>query len=109
MPPRGETTSRPAIEFEHYQDSELLGIELTNDAFVALDKIENRPAAFCDPASGFEKSFGYFDNSQSNTMALLRKVGSAAQEHPECMCSLTGAVFTKLTLLSPRLVENWLR
>lgn len=43
---------------------------------MTLDQVEGRPAAFRDPSPDFEKSFGYFDNSQSNTMALLRKVGS---------------------------------
>lgn len=52
---------------------------------MTLDQVEGRPLAFCDPAPGFEKSFGYFDNSQSNTMALLRKVGSTGKEQSECM------------------------
>lgn len=63
---------------------------------------ESSQSAFCGAASGFRKSFGYFDNSQSNTMALLRKVRHTREEQSKCMIVCTSK---KLTILPDHLVE----
>jgi hypothetical protein len=44
---------------------------------IGFDDIESPPAVINGPGSAtFGHNFGYSDNSQSNTMALLRKVGT---------------------------------
>lgn len=97
LPPRSETASRQISESAQGQEtSKSLGGQSTNEAFLALDQVDGDPAAFCDPSFGIGKSFGYFENSQSNTIALLKKVGDTKEDQSDCMCF---AILTKLTSL----------
>lgn len=87
LPPVSEAASHQASGSAQYQEaSRNLGIQPTNEAFTALDQVEGGPAAFCAPVSGIGESFGYFEDSQSNTMALLRKVGLIKEDRSDCMC-----------------------
>lgn len=97
LPPLREAASCQVPDFAQHQEfDEQLGVQPASEAFVGLCLPDSSQSAFCGAASGFRKSFGYFDNSQSNTMALLRKVRHIRKEQSECMIICTGKKLTTL-------------